>query len=432
MKDSRHQPMHQKSISTVVCACAAPIFLGFAGSAAAQGVIAPPTLDSLGIHPAFPAGSTNRVLAASVLGLAEPPEQEPLWQLGPVQVRPHVLYRLLYGDGVPARPGFTATTAINEFYPGVLFALGQHWTLDYTPSFYLYSSSQFRNVTDQSVLLKGGTTYEQWTLGFSQGYISTDQPLIETSGQTSQQVFDTELSAVCQFNQKLALELGLDQNFRFMDGNSATQLLQDSRQWSTMDWLNYQFWPQLGLAIGAGAGYTELSTGADITFEQLQGRVAWRPADQFTVIVSGGADDRQFLNGNIPDLLNPILALSAIYQPFEVTTLSLNGERAVSPAYFQNQIVVTTGFSGSVSQRLLGKLTFTITGGYRILDYQTTSSTLSVNREDHYSFLNLRLSIPFLKRGTAALLYQISDNSSNEAGYSFSSTQVGLELGYRF
>jgi hypothetical protein len=42
------------------------------------------------------------------------------------------------------------------------------------------------------------------------------------------------------------------------------------------------------------------------------------------------------------------------------------------------------------------------------------------------------LSCPFLKRGTVALFYNWSDNSSNDRGYSYQSNQGGLELGYHF
>jgi len=440
--------MPRKLSPAIGCGCAALSSFAFVTGAAAQGVIAPPPLDFSGRPPNVSNGRTNQFLEASSLGEAQTSALGPFWQWGPVNFRPHALYRFLYGDGVPSRPGQRTTTAINEFYPGMLFGLGPHWNLDYTPSFFMYSSSQFRNVIDQSVSLTGATAYRDWTFGLSQSYFTSDQPLIETGSQTSTENYRTSLSAGYQFNEKLSLELSLSQNFQFIGDNSAGQSqywqvvggnsvalsFQDTRDWSSMDWLNYQLLPRLGVALGVGGGYTELtsSTSSEITSEQLQGRINWRTTDKLNLVASVGGDDRQFLSGNQPDLINPIFSVSAIYQPFDVTTLSLTASRLVSPSYFQSQLSETTEVSADFHQRLLQKLTLGLLGGYRDVNYVATTSTLSTSRTDHYTFVNVRLSAPFFKRGTASLLYQVSENSSSQGGYTYTSTQVGVELGYRF
>ena len=53
---------------------------------------------------------------------------------GPVDMRPHFLYRFLYGNGIPAQPGKDTKTVINQVSPGVSLQLGSHWSLDYTPN----------------------------------------------------------------------------------------------------------------------------------------------------------------------------------------------------------------------------------------------------------------------------------------------------------
>jgi hypothetical protein len=55
-----------------------------------------------------------------------------------------------------------------------------------------------------------------------------------------------------------------------------------------------------------------------------------------------------------------------------------------------------------------------------------------VNRDISGTFVNVRLNVPFLKRGTASAFFQAAENSSNDSLYKYSTTQVGLELGYRF
>ena len=422
--------MRRKLTPALGCGCAALSYLAFSPDAAAQAVFAPPPADALAVPPPAAAAPTGPILAPPPT--VPPTEAKPLLEWGPVKFRPNLLYRVLYGDGIPVAPGENLTTVINEVYVGLLFEVGRHWTLNWTPSFQFYSNNRFRDVIDQNVSLAGGTTYENWTLGLSQSYITSDQPLVETGTQTSTETFDTGLSARYEFNDRLSAELGLSQEFRSLAGNSVALQLQDSKSWSTMDWLNYQVWPRLGLAIGGGGGYTDLSTGSAIVSEQLQGRVTLRLGDKLSLIASGGMSDMQFPNDNRPSLLTPVFSVTAAYQMFEPTTLSLNASQTVTPAYFANQVNQSTTVGGGISQRFLKKLTLSLSGGYSIMSYAMTTSAGSGNAETHYTFLTARVSAPFLKRGTASLLYQASNNSSSQGGLTYSSTQVGLELGYRF
>jgi len=360
-----------------------------------------------------------------------PAGEQKLLELGPINLRPHLLYRLSYGDGIPSRPGTQTKTVINELAPGILLELGDRWHLDYTPTLRLYSSSVFRDTTDQSVIFAGGTKYQDWSLGLSQSYLSSSQPLIETASQTDQETFSTALNAAYSMSSKLSLELGLSQNFRFLGESTSTNLLGSSRDWSTMDWLNYQFWPRFGAAIGVGFGYVGVDVGPNMTYEQLQGRINWQAGDKLSVSLNGGFEDRQFLDAGAPNVINPLYGLLIQYALFEATTISVNGNRAVSASYFQNQITETTDINGSIRQRLFKKLYFDLSGGYRLTSYRASATGLAINREDNYSYFNVRLTCPFLKRGTAAIFYQASDNASSASGFTSSSEQVGLELGYR-
>jgi hypothetical protein len=62
----------------------------------------------------------------------------------------------------------------------------------------------------------------------------------------------------------------------------------------------------------------------------------------------------------------------------------------------------------------------------------TANSAVFPNRLDDYYSFNIRLGSAFLRRGSIAVFYQYTDNSSSQAGYTFSSNQAGLELGYKF
>lgn len=352
-------------------------------------------------------------------------QQTQPFQWGPVTLRPDLFYRFLYGNGIRSSTNQSLTTAIHEIAPGFLFEIGRHWTLDYTPTWRLYSNNQFRDTLDHSVRLSGGTAYENWVLGLVQSYVSSSTPLVETGTQTDQETYSTALNASCRLNSKLSLDLAVNQDFIF-----ASQF-QSSREWSTLDWLNYEFWPRLDAGAGAGFGYVNVDTGSDMTYEQFQGRVAWRATDQTSFQIHGGVEVRQFLSGGGGDLVNPVAGAVIQYQPFEATKISLSADHVVAVSYFTNQVAESTDIGGAVNQRLFKKLYLDLGGGYHTVKYVATGGVSAGRKDEYYSF-NVMLSCQFLKRGTFAAFYQVSDNSSSQPGYGFSSSQFGLEVRYRY
>jgi hypothetical protein len=188
----------------------------------------------------------------------------------------------------------------------------------------------------------------------------------------------------------------------------------------------------LNAAVGVGGGYDNEDASPDMTFEQLQGRVNWRATDKISFQLHGGVEDRQFLSGGAGDLINPVFDATIQYQPFEQTKITLTGNRSVSASYLQNQVIETTGVSGGLNQRLLGRLFLDLSGGYQTVKYISSVSASGSNREDKLYSFGARLSRAFLQRGTIAVLYQISRDDSSQAGYSFTSHQVGFQIGFNY
>lgn len=412
---------HGKAVSsgrTVVC------LLALARAAEAQEVLAPPPQVPV-VPPAQQQFQTNQVgfIPAATL----PPAPMPLLQWGPVDLRVHADYQLSYGNGIQSTPGHGVVTVINEISPGLLFDIGRHWSLDYTPTWRFYSSKLLQDTLDHSVRLAGWAAYEDWVLGLSQTYVTSSAPLVETGTQTFEETYSTALTASYLFNSKVSADLAVNQNL------VNDQTFASYREWSTMDWLNYQLWPRLSVSAGAGFGYVNLSVGTDMTHEDYQGRVSWRATDKLSFQANAGLEDRQFLGGGAPDLITPIFGLSLVYQPVEVTTFTLGASRVVSSSYFQNLVTENTGVNVGLSQRLFKKVSLGVGGAYARASYiATASGAIFPGRVDDYYSFNARLSSIFLKRGTIAVFYQYTDNSSSQAGFTFSSNQVGLEIGYKF
>jgi hypothetical protein len=341
-------------------------------------------------------------------------------------LRPHVDYQFLYGDGILVATNQPENTVIQTIAPGFGLDVGQHWTVDYTPSWTLYSNNHFQNTFNQVAKLIGGTVYGNWVLGLTQGYVVSDTPQAETATQTKQTTYATAINGTYTINSKMSLDLAVNQDFV-----SADQF-QSYREWSTMDWLNYHFWVRFDMALGVGVGYDDVDASPDMLFEQYQGRIKWRATDKISFQINGGVEDRQFYGGASGDLLNPVFGGGIQYQPFEQTRISLNAERVVAVSSLQNQISESVGFDADLNQRLLGRLHLDLSGGYQNIKYVDSGVNPAPNRTDDYYYINTRLSTSFLKRGTVAIFYQISSDSSTAAGFGFTSHQVGFEIGFAY
>ena len=403
--------------------------------AAAQGVLAHPAPTPLLTPPAMMDSVTNNQMtvfapdfAGGDTGLPQP------FQYGPLIVRPHMDYAFSYGNGILAQPTNHQDTATHQISPGILVQYGSHWTLDYTPTIRLYSNRQFKDGVDHALALVGGTQYEDWNFGLSQNVAYSTQPTMETGAQTEQEAFGTGLSASHLLNDKMSLDLGLNQNFSYADQ------LQNSREWSTMDWVNYLFTPRLSVGVGAGFGYVNVDFGPDQTYEQFQARVKWRATDKLSLQLSGGGEDRQYSGSSAADSIAPIFTGSIQYLPFDNTRISVSASRSVSASLIPGSDTTSTSLGASVNQRLFKKFSLDVGASYNLSKY-VAIETISIfgfnfpylqNRTDDYYSFSVRLSHPFLRRGTWGVFYQYNDNQSSSQGLSYRGSQFGFNIGYRY
>ena len=158
--------------------------------ALAQSTIAPPPVMSI-TPPAVLQAQTNRPGETLIAAPPAATSTESPFRWGPVTLRPHALYRFIYGNGFDSTPVHSEYSVVHEFLPGLLFNLGSHITLDYTPTVRFYSSDRFRDGVDHNVILSAGGSYQDWTWGVSQTYSQSSTPLVETGVQTDQETFGT-------------------------------------------------------------------------------------------------------------------------------------------------------------------------------------------------------------------------------------------------
>jgi Putative beta-barrel porin 2 len=370
------------------------------------------------------------------------------FQLGPVIAKPHLNYSLTYANGVQSSPGNPQSTLVQSLSPGVLFVLGTHWTLDYTPTLTFYSDKNLNDSVSHSLSLSWGTTYNEWVFSLSQGFSASSDPTIQTASQTDQKSYSTSLGASYSFNDKMSLNSSFSQNISDLDGNSLsltnvpgsfTNLDGGSRQWSITESLNYEFWPRLNAGVNASFGYVNVDSGSDQINASASGNVNWRATDKTSFQVNAGVQDSRSLGDGSGDIISPTFGATIQYQIFEPTQLSLNASRAITTSFFQNQDSDSTSVSIGLNQRLFRKYNLSLNGAYSTTDYiqlvpangASGSGTSTVRTDDSYSF-GASLSRPILKRGTISVTYSYSENRSSVTGFTYSSNQIGVQIGYSY
>lgn len=400
------------------------LFACSATAEAQQEVVAPlPTsigaiLQQAGI-PQPPAASEPSSIS-SVL-----PSDSP-FQWPPFVLRPHFLYRFLYEYGVQVRPGHPTTSLIDTFAPGFSLEIGSHWTIDYTANWDIYSNHAFRDTLGHSVSVVGINSYDDWTVQLTQGYVYSSQPLVETGLQTTEQNYKTALDVSHDLGTHVLLETIMNQDLSYVVG------FPDTYQWSVDEWLHYRLSTQFDAAVGTSAGYVHESRGSDSSFTRPDAELTWQPTKKLELKMNGGFEHRVYLDYPRTSLKTPTYDFSAQFDPVETTKLTLEVVRQVTPTYFVNETTKSASENLNLSQRLLGKFYLIGGVGHNEITYVSTGQTLGVARKDEQTTYNLNLSTEFLRRGTFAVFCIRTKNSSSLAGYSFATTQLGLEIGYKY
>ncbi|MBE7502271.1 MAG: outer membrane beta-barrel protein [Verrucomicrobiales bacterium] len=343
---------------------------------------------------------------------------------GIITFHPHVSYQMVYGSGLLSGPGREENSFQHTLSPGMTFNIGPRWRLDYTPSLKFYSSEGYEDTLDHAVSLNGSAGSAGWLFTLGHAYRSSSDALIETASQTSQDTHSTGLGASRSLTDTTTLELGLAQSLRFAEDYT------DSYTWSTTDWLDKQLRPDFAVAVGINAAYQLMDPGTDMTSERLLGRVRGRALNKLGYSVEGGVEFRQFLDSDAPMKVSPTVNGSLSYQVFEPTTIGVFASHDIGTSYYTDQFTETTRVGGSLSQRLLGKIHLSVSGGYSFMKYSSTLASDTVVREDETPNFQAGLSTRLLRRGSVSVFYSWSQNASGLAGYSYDSNQIGFQLGY--
>jgi hypothetical protein len=394
----------------------------------AQPVLAPIHADPVslaGQNGTFPQSGQQTLRATQAIPKSD--VRTPLtW--GPVTFYPEVIYRYSQVDGLLSEPGHPTNTNIHFYVANILAALGTHWTINYSPSYSVYSNPDFTDAFDHNAELIGQTNHENWGLVFTQGFMRSSQPMVETAQQTQEDIYTTTFNIAYLLSSRLTLDTEISQKLRYaIDYN-------DIKEWSVFEWLRNQATPQVETALGAGASYTEIYRGPDMAALQAMGKISWHTGKKLDLQLQAGFDHQQFNSSNSAATTNPIYDGTISYRPFEHTVITALAGQAITIAHFATESYKSTQWSLSIGQRVLRFIDLTASTGYRTSTYRPVLSedeTL-ITREDGSRWYDFRLDAAIIQGLRISLFYHRIDATSSDTSYGFNSKQQGVEISFRY
>jgi len=379
---------------------------------------------SSGSRPMRPLSSLSSALAQS----------RPLYQAGPLAVRPHLSYEIVTGTGILRIPGSTEKVTMHTLSPGVALELGTRITADYTLSRVMYSSSQLSDSTSHNARIQGGIVRDALKLNFSAGYGSNSTVLVETGGQTEEDSYSAGTNIAYQLGQRTELELNLSMSDRSAKpvAGAVTWNASDYTLWSASLWLRRHVSQDLSFAAGYTAGYDEIDPGPDMSHGTPQVQVRWKANQKISLSAEYGIERRRTRTSRAETQSNSRYSGSLSYTPFPTTTVSVGVSRSVEPSYFSGQTTQSDGWNVGLQQRLLTRLFLSAGYSQRSADYESAIVGVNPIRDDRYDSYNVRLSTAVFGKGSVAVFYQHGRNRSSLAIYQFNSDQIGAQFSYRF
>ncbi|MGH7994726.1 MAG: hypothetical protein ACREFX_00065 [Opitutaceae bacterium] len=375
------------------------------------------------------------VLQAEAANQAPPPEFVPPptpFQFGPIVLRPHLSYSYLNENGLPDQAGTRAGTVLQRFAPGLLADLGPNWSLNYTPTWMDYSNADFHGGVDQIGNLAGAYNPSTWQFQLSQSYSNTSDPEIETGRQTEESSYGTVVSADDSLSDRLAIQTSLQQQI-----SSANVQYPESRNWSTQDGIRLNLSPLSTLSLSGQGGYFEVSGSMDgYNFSPVAGWTVQSADRKWALDLSGGVQDQVFYqHRRSVNQTSPNVHLSVDARPITSTHVQILAGENESFSGLTAQATRNKDWGADWDQRLFTHFDLNVGANRSEIDYESISSAGSAypSRSDQVNSIHANFGvIGLLKRGSITLIYQTSHDASSVRQYSFSSRELGLQVGYSY
>jgi hypothetical protein len=335
-------------------------------------------------------------------------------------------YSYLNAEGLPTKDGRRVASEIHSTRAQLLADIGEHWALEYSPTWMNYTARALSDSFDQSAQLSAAASFTNFGVNFKESYESSKPTLIETGRQTKRETWATELDASYKLSPRVRLLGSAKMDERYTD------IAPTVRTWSGQTAVNVTASPRLNFGLGPGFRYSEIVDAPDVYGESYTAHLNWRPTAKLSLSAEGGLEKTHSTASAGLDITKPHLELSLGYHPFETTSISLDVSKKVSASYFKNQVTEGLTWDAGIQQRLLGHYYLSASYGQKENEYISTNTLVVNNRSDTAKILRARLSTKIVKRFSVAATFQKTSNTSSLSGFTFSSKQYGGEISCKF
>jgi Putative beta-barrel porin 2 len=375
--------------------------------------------------------------------------------------------RGVYDDNI----NISSTNPVSDYYLSIepVISLGagditvqenNFLRLDYAPSLFLFYHHSSHDAVQHVIRLGGQYNLSRLTMSLAEEVAILDgtdlrnfsdqtnpgsRANLDVGGRTKFQTYASKLGANYDVSAKTFLST--DFNSLITDYNSSR--LFSSQIVSENFYVNYRYSDKVTVGLGGTGGYdfvdnpapasspaptpTPPPSNSNQVFEQANARLSYQATGKLTFNLSGGIEFRQFENDSRGQYISPVFQLSAIYQPSDSTSITLNGSRQTfNSGSLAAQDFTATFIQGSLRQRFLQRFFFGIAGGYQNSDYFSTVNGLTASRRDDYYFVEPSLDFSVTRFWTIGGYYLRRQNDSSDPLFKFNDEQVGFRTSLTF
>jgi hypothetical protein len=311
-------------------------------------------------------------------------------------------------------------------------------SLIYTPSFVFFTDPSDQDAVEHEVELRFARQTDRWKLEGNARFLSlsggnnpgrdvSGAPITEAVGErVDRQVYSAGLKYNFIVSDKTSFEIGLAGNYTDYSSSGFTDTLDLIDQ----NFIDFLVTGKTSVGLGFGVGYAKSEGGPDQVYEQVNGRVQFRPTSKLRLAAQAGVEFRQIEGGD--NQTNGVFGLSATFTPTDRSTITLDAYRHVLPsAAFAETNYTVTGVAITLSQQIRF-FTFTLSTGYESSEYESIGRDLSFSRTDNYFFVRPSVQWTFRQWATVELFYQYRNNDSELPQFEFANNQIGLKVGISF
>jgi hypothetical protein len=299
--------------------------------------------------------------------------------------------------------------------------------VDYTPSMNVFTEHSVNNNVDQRAGFSAGYAFSRLALGLDQDYSRVAEKDNQVGTRVTQVLYETRLRTRYEITDRSNLEV--NGKYDLLEYDPPTY--QGFQEFRNENWFNRQVGGKADAGLGLVLGFAFPDAQANQTYQQLLLRGVYRLTGKLDLRLSAGAEYRQYQSGR-SDTLDPVVSVAGIYQASENTTFTLDVHRLDSPSPFGDYNYVTLGVYAGVQQKVAGRWSVGLAGGYDHIDYVSLQSGASNNRSDGYFSLQANVDYEMNRHLKARLFYNRRQDDSSLQTFSYANNMVGLQVAWRF